>query len=624
MSKLVLQSLKIIMKTLSTLLFLLTINVVLSQSGKIYPKNESIKIGDENTYIYKPSKTTELPENAVVNVIFDRNKTSFPLIKKGNKFEFSIKAPASMDVLIMTVSDKSNNIVDNNAEQGFVVYLQNKTEEEKLQSQLSYLSVCDMANYLLNLNINTANAIEKFDAIYDKNPQLKQGDNYSYYLFLKYQKDAIASKPEILAEAEKLSRNDDEKSLMMASTFYAMLKMQTESQKIDALARLKFPNGELAKRKFMNELYADKNKTEASILASLKAYIEKFNDDSPQSKDQFYTMIIQIYLEKEDLQNLDKYENLLSDNQIASYLYNEYAWGLSGQDLTSSGTSLPFAAAISKRSITIIEDHMKMNNPALLQGMHNTFADTYALILYKQKNYDLAFDYEDVLKKNGGLDTGGKERYAAIAEKAKGPEFAKEYIEAQLLAGVDSKILMNQLQEIYKNLNLPSDEFELVKRKSVQLAMLKSQEEIISMFGDAKAIDFDLVNLEGKKVKLSDYKGKMVVLDFWATWCGPCRASFPNMQKLVTKYKNENVEFFFINTWEHNDDAQILENVSRFIKENNYTFNVLFDFEDDVVAEYKVLGIPTKIVIDKNGDIVSINSSESNLEAIIDESIEIF
>jgi len=152
MSKLVLQSLKIIMKTLSTLLFLLTINVVLSQSGKIYPKNESIKIGDENTYIYKPSKTTELPENAVVNVIFDRNKTSFPLIKKGNKFEFSIKAPASMDVLIMTVSDKSNNIVDNNAEQGFVVYLQNKTEEEKLQSQLSYLSACDMANYLLNLH----------------------------------------------------------------------------------------------------------------------------------------------------------------------------------------------------------------------------------------------------------------------------------------------------------------------------------------------------------------------------------------------------------------------------------------------------------------------------------------
>ncbi|MBK5208920.1 MAG: hypothetical protein JJE44_05360 [Flavobacteriaceae bacterium] len=88
----------------------------------------------------------------------------------------------------------------------------------------------------------------------------------------------------------------------------------------------------------------------------------------------------------------------------------------------------------------------------MLQGTHNMYADTYALILYKQKKYDEAFKYQDVVEKNGGLDTGGKERSAAIAEKAKGAEFAKEYSEKQLLAGVDSNILLNQLQEIYKKL----------------------------------------------------------------------------------------------------------------------------------------------------------------------------
>lgn len=170
------------------------------------------------------------------------------------------------------------------------------------------------------------------------------------------------------------------------------------------------------------------------------------------------------------------------------------------------------------------------------------------------------------MKKNGGLDTGGKERSAAIAEKAKGAEFAKEYLEKQLLAGVDSKILLNQLQEIYKKLNLPENEFDKIKENSLKLATQKAKEELIKMYGDIKAIDFALTNLEGKTIKLSDYKGKMVVLDFWATWCGPCRASFPKMQELVTKYKNDNIEFFFIDTWERESDSKIKENVSKFIE----------------------------------------------------------
>jgi peroxiredoxin len=94
------------------------------------------------------------------------------------------------------------------------------------------------------------------------------------------------------------------------------------------------------------------------------------------------------------------------------------------------------------------------------------------------------------------------------------------------------------------------------------------------------------------------------------------------MQKLVTKYKNDDVEFFFINTWEREEDPLVLENVSKFIKENNYTFNVLFDFDDEIITKYKVQGIPTKIVIDKNGNIISINSSEDNIDALIKESIE--
>lgn len=610
------------MKKSIIILSLIAFNITFSQSGKIYPKNDKILIGEENTYIYEPTEKIVIPEGAMANTFFGYNKISIPLTKHKNYYQFTVKAPDSESVLVITITNNENKIIDTNADKGFIVNFKNSTEEEKIQSKLEYLKSWNVANYLLNLKITPDETIKHFEEIYNQNSKFKQGDSYLSYLFLKYEKEGISSEPFILEEAKKLSLNEDEKSLRYASILYLMLKMKTESEKINMLALLRFPNGEIAKEKYLNELYSKKDKTEEYVLESLQEYSKKFNDNSPRSKDNFYATLLNIYIEKKDIINLEKYENLLSDNQIASSIYNNYAWELSGQDLTSPGNNLSFAEKLSKRSLDIIEEHMKKSNPDLLQGIHNTNADTYALILYKQKKYEEAFKFQDVVEKNGGLDTGGKERYAAIAEKAKGAEFAKEYLEKQLLAGVDSKILLNQLQEIYKKLNLSENEFDRIKENSLKLATQKAKEELIKMYGDVKAIDFTLTNLEGKKIKLSDYKGKMVVLDFWATWCGPCRASFPKMQELVTKYKNDNIEFFFIDTWERESDSKIKENVSKYIKENKYSFNVLFDFEDKIVTSYKIKEIPTKIVIDKNGNIISINSSESNLVALIEENIK--
>jgi thiol-disulfide isomerase/thioredoxin len=95
-------------------------------------------------------------------------------------------------------------------------------------------------------------------------------------------------------------------------------------------------------------------------------------------------------------------------------------------------------------------------------------------------------------------------------------------------------------------------------------------------------------------------KDKVVVVDFWATWCGPCKASFPGMQKMVNKYKDDpNVKFVFIDTWENGENKEKL--VSEFINTNKYTFHVLMDNDSKVVADFKVDGIPTKFVIDKKG-----------------------
>jgi len=131
--------------------------------------------------------------------------------------------------------------------------------------------------------------------------------------------------------------------------------------------------------------------------------------------------------------------------------------------------------------------------------------------------------------------------------------------------------------------------------------------------------DFTLKNLSGETVSLSALKGKVVVLDFWATWCNPCVSSFPGMQRAVDIYANDpDVVFLFINTWERVKDKE--ENARKFISEKKYSFNVLLDLDSKVITSYKVRGIPTKFIIDKEGKtrFVSVGYSGNN-DQLVDE-----
>lgn len=138
-----------------------------------------------------------------------------------------------------------------------------------------------------------------------------------------------------------------------------------------------------------------------------------------------------------------------------------------------------------------------------------------------------------------------------------------------------------------------------------------ASQEAASMGGlkvGAKAPDFDLKTLAGDKVKLSDLKGKKVMLNFWATWCPPCKAEMPAMEEFH-KEAGDDVVILAVNIDPHLD-------VKAFIDENGITFPILLDEEDKVNETYQVLSIPTTYFIDTKGNIGNKYIGAMNLDAM--------
>ena len=122
------------------------------------------------------------------------------------------------------------------------------------------------------------------------------------------------------------------------------------------------------------------------------------------------------------------------------------------------------------------------------------------------------------------------------------------------------------------------------------------------------APDFTTKDLAGNTVRLSDYRGQPVVLNAWATWCGPCRLEMPDLEKFYQEYREQGVVVLAVNMGESKDT------VATFIKDNKYTFPVLLDETTAAVGRpYRISGIPATFFIDRQGKIASIQVGAMNL-----------
>ncbi|UCB44252.1 MAG: redoxin domain-containing protein [Dehalococcoidales bacterium] len=110
-----------------------------------------------------------------------------------------------------------------------------------------------------------------------------------------------------------------------------------------------------------------------------------------------------------------------------------------------------------------------------------------------------------------------------------------------------------------------------------------------------QAPDFTLVDLDGNTVRLSDFRGKVVFLNFWATWCPPCRAEMPAIEEVYQEYKDEGVVVVGV------DVGESKSTVRNFVEENGYSWIFVLDTTGEVSMEFMVLRFPTSFFIDSQG-----------------------
>ena len=150
-----------------------------------------------------------------------------------------------------------------------------------------------------------------------------------------------------------------------------------------------------------------------------------------------------------------------------------------------------------------------------------------------------------------------------------------------------------------------------------------SEKEVINVSTIEKenrkeAPDFTLSTLDGGVIQLSGFKGKVILLDFWTEWCGPCKIAAPTVISLYNKYKDKGLRVFGVNL----DDIKDIEKVRSYVKNEGVPYPILLE-GFPAASKYDVSGIPKFVLIDKDGKIAfEVVGAVDNLESILKVNIE--
>ena len=582
---------------------------------------EKIMAGEKVSVSYDPQGTPLESEEAIIINVYQFDNEEFEVVEipvkfDAGKFTGSFTTAKSTKAVLFGITNTETDIEDTRDKKGYktICYqADRKTPVEGAYASKAY--IVGRYGRMTGMDTDAEKAMKLLAKEFKHYPTSEKNINYqSLHLGM-----ASATKNEEAIEAHGVrvaqilkNKKATKEELAHAYSYTRIKKDKEGGEKVKAQILAAFPKGSMAANEASSKIRSAKDL--AAKVAVLEDFNKTFGDDESLSNTKNYMLgvVASAYSKEEDWDNYKKYLNMIADPSRRAGSLNSVTWPMTGESLKGEAKNPEMAQKLSKQSLEILEAEMKdmTSKPKaytqrqyerMLKSSYAMFADTYALLAYKNGQMEEALNYQLISCENNKFSNGEMtQRYCAYYEKVNSPKETEALVANFISEGKASSMMKEQHKRLYMANNTMDTAYDKYVVQLEKSALEKKRAELEEKMLDMPSPKFNLVNLEGNKVNIDDLKGKVVVVDFWATWCGPCKASFPGMQQAVNKFADsEDVEFVFIDTWESGEG--VTDKVSKFIEDNKYSFNVLMDLDAKVVASFGVSGIPTKFVIDKNG-----------------------
>lgn len=410
------------------------------------------------------------------------------------------------------------------------------------------------------------------------------------------------------------SKNESELQLLLS--YYNATRNADKSEQTEGLIRRRFPNGRTAFNELGERIYAERDP--AVNEKNYKEMVTRFGSQPGFNLDGSRYFVAVTFLGKNKPEKVMEYLNMIRNST-----YKTSAFSYAARE--------SIAAKDYRLGETLIrKTFADLNGDTTHEGM-DEFSRIFSELMYANGKYEEGFPHaRRIYDKRSRKTAVGVPQLKAtylnyLIQLNRYNEAYPEMVQL-LKSGNATPLIKERFKAAYVAVNGSETGFaDLVTNINKEFKE-KTREEVAKKMISKPAYNFELKDLTGKTVKLSEFKGKVVVLDFWATWCGPCKASFPRMQEAVNRYKNEkDVVFLFIHTIERAPDAA--KAAGDYIRDMKYTFNVLMDFKDPATKKnpaatnYMVNAIPCKIIIDGVGNIrfSTVGNSAGGEDAFLEE-----